>query len=812
MSAGPASGTTRRAVILAVLIGAGYMFPLYLAGAVGVAVRSDLGISGTQLGAVVSTFFAVGAVLLPFGGRIVDGMGPRTSARIAITGAATCLLAVALLGGSYPGLLVAMAIGGIGSTVAAPVGGMLIARTVPPGRRPLAFALERSSIPAATLLAGAAVPTLAVVVHWRVVFAIAAVLVAAILFLPVPRLPAANPRTRQAPLRPLAPLLLVVLMFLLASAAAIGLSTFFVGYGVDLGMAEGTAGVVLAAASAATIGVRMTLGLLGVRVPGRVTSAALLFAGACGFVLLAVPSTAAALVGALLGGAAGWGWTGVVGLAVVQSHPDAPGASTALVQAGGIAGPLLVGALTERWGYSVGWLALAGFALVAGLVAAANAGIWRWVSHGEPAAGVDHATNACLTSERTGVNYIGTTMEGGAVQDGPLTGVRVLDVSTILAGPLCCRILGDHGAEVIKIEHPEAGDGMRGHGQAKDGIPLWWKEISRNKRAVGLKLSTPDGADLLLRLAATADVLVENFRPGTLERWGIGPDRLHEVNPALVIVRVTGFGQTGPYAGRAGFGTLAEAMSGFAHLTGETDGPPTLPAFGLADSICGIAAASATSMALYARDRNGGRGEVIDINLLEPIMDAVGPGATTYQQLGVVGQRHGNRSTNNAPRNTYRTSDDRWVAVSTSAQRIAERVLELVGHPEVIAQPWFATGAGRAEHADLLDGYVGDWIAARTQDEVTAAFEAAGAAVAPIYSSRDLVEDEHVRSTEMLTTVPDEDFGPLLMHNVMWRMSGAPGRIRFTGRALGADTDDVLRELGVDADELARLRADRVVA
>ncbi|OLF14531.1 acyl-CoA transferase [Actinophytocola xinjiangensis] len=403
-------------------------------------------------------------------------------------------------------------------------------------------------------------------------------------------------------------------------------------------------------------------------------------------------------------------------------------------------------------------------------------------------------------------------MEGGAVQDGPLTGVRVLDVSTILAGPLCCRILGDHGADVIKIEHPEAGDGMRGHGQAKDGLPLWWKEISRNKRAVGLKLSTPDGADLLLRLAATADVLVENFRPGTLERWGIGPDRLHEVNPGLVIVRVTGFGQTGPYAGRAGFGTLAEAMSGFAHLTGEADGPPTLPAFGLADSICGIAAASATSMALYARERNGGRGEIIDINLLEPIMDAVGPGATVYQQLGIVGERHGNRSTNNAPRNTYRTSDGRWVAVSTSAQRIAERVLELVGHPEVITEPWFATGAGRAEHADLLDGHVGDWIAARTEAEVTAAFEAAGAAVAPVYSARDLVEDEHVRATGMLTTVPDPDFGPLLMHNVMWRSTGAPGRIRFTGRALGADTDDVLTELGVQADELARLRADKVVA
>ncbi len=395
---------------------------------------------------------------------------------------------------------------------------------------------------------------------------------------------------------------------------------------------------------------------------------------------------------------------------------------------------------------------------------------------------------------------------------GPLEGYRVLDVSTILAGPLCARILGDHGAEVIKIEHPVKGDGMRGHGPSKDGIPLWWKEISRNKLSVGLNLSDPDGAELFLRLAATADVVVENFRPGTLERWGVGPDRLHEANPGLVITRVTGFGQTGPYAGRAGFGTLAEAMSGFAHLTGEESGPPTLPAFGLADSLCGIAASSATVMALLGRERHGGRGEVIDLSLLEPIMDAVGPGPTAFQQLGLVGHRHGNRSTNNAPRNTYRTSDDRWVAVSTSAQAIAERVMRLVGHPEVLDEPWFTTGALRAQHADELDEMVGGWIARRTRAEVMDEFERAGAAVAPVYTAQDLVEDEHVRETEMLVEVEDEDLGPVLMHNVMWRAREAPGSIRFTGRPLGADTDAVLGALGCDEARLADLRARRVVA
>jgi len=395
----------------------------------------------------------------------------------------------------------------------------------------------------------------------------------------------------------------------------------------------------------------------------------------------------------------------------------------------------------------------------------------------------------------------------------PLDGLRVIDASTIIAGPLCCQILGDYGADVIKIEHPVAGDSMRGHGRQKDGLPLWWKEISRNKKTIGLDLSVADGQEVFRRLAATADVVVENFRPGTLERWGIGPDRLRAENEGLVLVRLTGFGQTGPYAARPGFGTLAEAMSGFADLTGAADGPPTLPAFGLADSICGIAASSAAMMALWHRDSHQAGGQVIDISILAPIMMAVGPGPTIYDQLGVVEQRHGNQSTNNAPRNTYRTADGSWVAVSTSAQRIAERVLTLVGHPEVIDEPWFASGRGRAAHTELLDRLVGDWIAARSRDEVVAAFAEAGAAVAPVYNARDIVEDPHIRQTEMITRVDDPDLGPMLMHNVMWRMSDTPGQIRFTGRDLGADTDAVLTgDLGYDAEEVARLRAAAVIA
>ncbi|WP_307871884.1 CoA transferase [Micromonospora sp. U21] len=392
------------------------------------------------------------------------------------------------------------------------------------------------------------------------------------------------------------------------------------------------------------------------------------------------------------------------------------------------------------------------------------------------------------------------------MNDGPLAGLRVLDLSTILAGPLVAQLLGDFGAEVIKIEHPSRGDGMRGHGLAKDDQPLWWKMVARNKRTIGLYLGDPAGAEIFRKLAATADVVIENFRPGTLERWGLGYDVLSADNPRLILLRVTGFGQSGPYAARPAFGTLVESMSGFAHLTGDPNGPPTLPAFGLADSIAGMAGAAAVSMALFQREKDG-HGQEIDLDLLSPIMTAVGPGVIYADQLGVDQQRTGNRSVNNAPRNTYRTTDGQWVAISTSADSIARRVLTLVGHPEVIDEPWFATGRQRAQHADLLDGYVGEWIGARTRDEVLRAFEEAGAAVAPVYKPSELLDDPQVRALDLVTTVDDPDLGPVRMQNVLWRMSRTPGRIRFTGRALGADTDAVLGdELGLSAEELAALR------
>ncbi len=392
---------------------------------------------------------------------------------------------------------------------------------------------------------------------------------------------------------------------------------------------------------------------------------------------------------------------------------------------------------------------------------------------------------------------------------GPLSGLRVLDVSTVLAGPLTCQILGDFGADVIKVEHPR-GDSMRGHGRAKDGVSLWWKMISRNKRCVALYLGDPDGAEVFRRLVATADVVVESFRPGTFERWGLGYDALREVNPGLVLVRISGFGQTGPYRERAGFGTLAEAMSGFAAITGEPDGPPTLPPFGLADSIAGLTAANAALMALYHRDARGGAGQEIDVSILEPLVTVLGPQPTIYDQLGEVQQRTGNRSVNNAPRNTYATSDGKWVAVSTSANSVAQRVMRLVGRPELIEEPWFDTGSGRAEHVELLDEIVSEWVGERTRDEVIAAFSDAGAAIAPVYDVADLMADPQILARDAITEVDDPDLGPVRMQNLLFRMSATPGAIRFTGRALGADTDAILGdELGLD---VAALRERGIVA
>jgi crotonobetainyl-CoA:carnitine CoA-transferase CaiB-like acyl-CoA transferase len=384
-----------------------------------------------------------------------------------------------------------------------------------------------------------------------------------------------------------------------------------------------------------------------------------------------------------------------------------------------------------------------------------------------------------------------------------LEGIKIIDAATLFAGPLAATVLGDFGAEVIKVEHPN-GDPSRSHGYSKNGVGLWWKMLGRNKRCVTLNLSKPEGQGIFERLASKADVVIESFRPGTLERWNLGYERLSEINPGLVLARVTGFGQFGPYKNRPGFGTLAESMSGFAHVTGQPDGPPTLPPFGLADGIAALASAVAILTALRARDA-GGRGQVIDLAIIEPIFTVLGPQPTVYDQLGVIQQRSGNRSVNNAPRNTYETKDGHWVAISTSAQNIAERVMRLVGHPEYIDEPWFAKGSERARHADELDEAVGAWISDRTQEEVVEAFERAGAAVAPIYDIEGIMQDPQYEALNSIITVNDAELGLTKMQNVLFRLSETPGEIKWSGPTLGEHNEEVYGELGIGKHELDEL-------
>lgn len=371
-------------------------------------------------------------------------------------------------------------------------------------------------------------------------------------------------------------------------------------------------------------------------------------------------------------------------------------------------------------------------------------------------------------------------------------------------------ILGDFGADVVKVEHPSRPDPARTHGVSKDGHGLGWKTLGRNKQTITLNLSLPEGQEVFVRLAAEADVIIESFRTGTLERWNLSYERLAKNNPGLVLARVTGFGQIGPMAKRAGFGTLAEAMSGFAAATGEADGPPMLPPFGLADGIAALATTTAITTALLARERNG-KGQVIDVSIIEPILSVLGPQITAFDQLGLVAERSGNRSNNNAPRNLYRTVDDKWLAVSTSSQNIAERVLNLVGREDLVKKDWFQSASGRVEHIDELDDAVSSWIGQRNAAEVAAEFERVEAAIAPVYDAGDIVADEQLNALGTITTVQDDDLGPIKMQNVLFRLSDTPGEIRHTGRAHGADTAKILSELGLSESDQAGLRSRGVV-
>lgn len=393
-------------------------------------------------------------------------------------------------------------------------------------------------------------------------------------------------------------------------------------------------------------------------------------------------------------------------------------------------------------------------------------------------------------------------MQHDTERDGPLAGLKVIDCSTVLAGPISGMVFGDFGADVIKIEHP-VGDALRKMGHAKDGHGMWWKVNNRNKRAVVLDLHDDDGKAAFLALVKDADVLIENFRTGTLEKWGLGWDVLSALNPRLVMLRVTGFGQTGPYRYRPGYGTVAEAFSGFAHITGEPEGPPTLPPFGLADGIAAYHGVFAVMFAIYERDVQGsGKGQYIDLALYEPLFSCLGAQVSTYDQLDIVQNRRGNRSDNNVPRNAYKTRDGRWVALSTASPSIAKRVMNLVGGEGTGDDPRYATNTERVKRVEEVDGMVARWIGARTLAEVLDAFEKVEAAIGPAYDAAQICEDPQYLARESVTTVADADLGPLRMQNVFPRLSRTPGRIRHAGPRMGEHQDDVLGEL-VSAGKLA---------
>ena len=392
---------------------------------------------------------------------------------------------------------------------------------------------------------------------------------------------------------------------------------------------------------------------------------------------------------------------------------------------------------------------------------------------------------------------------------GPLKGVRVLDLSRLVAGNMLSLQLADFGADVIKIEPPE-GDPLREW--RDDGKSLHWKTYCRNKRSIVLNLRNDAAKHALLRLVAKADVLIENYRPGTLEEMRLGPDVLHETNPRLVVVRVSGFGQTGPYAPLPGFGTLVEAMSGFASRTGFPDREPVLPPLALADMIAGVYGAFATVTALRARDNGTANGQVIDLSLLESIFSVLGPEAGIYAVTGKVKERSGSASNTSSPRNVYRCSDGHYIAVSASIQAMAKRLFATIGKPEMIDDPRFRTNSDRVKNRTLVDEVVGAWFATKTREAALRIMREASVTVGPVYSIADAMGDAHFRERGIIVDVEDAELGKLPMHNILPRLSATPGVWQKPAPGLGEHTDVILKDAGFSSDDIAKLRNDGAVS
>jgi crotonobetainyl-CoA:carnitine CoA-transferase CaiB-like acyl-CoA transferase len=391
---------------------------------------------------------------------------------------------------------------------------------------------------------------------------------------------------------------------------------------------------------------------------------------------------------------------------------------------------------------------------------------------------------------------------------GTLAGLRVLDLSRLFAGNVLTQILGDFGAEVIKVE-PPAGDALRAW--RTSGVSTHWKIYARNKKSLCLELHKPEARELLLRFIPSAQLFVESFRPGTLEKMELAPELLLERNPKLVIIRISGWGQTGPYRRRPAFGTLIEAMSGFASMNGFADREPVLPPMYLADGVAGLYGAAAAMIALREVEKKGGGGQVIDLPLFDPLFAILGPQAANYRLTGKVKQRTGSRSSNSAPRNVYRCKDGGYVALSASTEKMAQRLFQAIGRLDLADNPRFSTNAGRMKHAGELDALIGAFIAQRTQAENVTFFEQAEVTIGPVYDISQIVEDPNVIEREVVADYPDSDMESLPMHNAAARFMGTPASIRTPAPLLGEHNRELLREIGVDDTAYGGLLASGVV-
>ena len=396
---------------------------------------------------------------------------------------------------------------------------------------------------------------------------------------------------------------------------------------------------------------------------------------------------------------------------------------------------------------------------------------------------------------------------------GPVRGLKVLDLSTIVAGGTATSLLADFGAEVVKVEQPGRGDPLRNWGPFVDGVSLWWKVHSRNKKSITLDLRLPEGQGVMRELAARADILVEGFRPGTLERWGLGPDDLSHVNIRLVLVRFSGFGQTGPYKDRPGFGTIAECMSGVVAMAGFPQTPPMLPPIPMADEVAGTFGAMAAMMALYHRDAlDGKRGQVIDMSLFEPLFRLCIPHITIYDLLGIVRERVGNDFPDAAPRSLYRTGDGRWLGLSATSQSTWEDLVKAMGLPELLDDLRFQDNASRVAHVEELNQVLQEWVGSRSLEEVMGLLVPAGGVVGPVYNVAQIVEDPHYKAREDIIEINDPELGRTKMLGIVPKFSHTPGSVSHAGPRLGEHNSEVYNSwLGYDQDRLRHLAEKKVI-